>query len=519
MGDAAAADGAEYDFSPVEGDGDGGFGGDDGEGGRNDDALRSTGGSLPVGRTARGAIGNAAEEDVVLSIPAFANDENKALNARLIARNRELARVSSETLEHQERIAVMQEHLNNVRLELVNAQKVLAARNKEVKTEDDLRSLAMRAVGRMRSEMGALDARAAAVEGSLGTTQAAVLKSTEKLDAFRSAMNWKAEEMERWAAAARVKEEDALALDAYTRGDEAKVRELTRELERLGGAVVLKRKELESEAVESAAKQVELDKLADDFKAAHADRAAMLGRWQDQLAAVKRRDEEIGRLTERFADMRATVAARRQRIRDAETLLARLQAEVEETERTIEDVHRRVAATRDALTSWTTRTRDVKERVDVIAFEVQGAAGELVNKRSEIENAGAAIAEAAAATVRAAEALAATKMRKADVAASAAAQEEALSKREVFLAREAARLEKAGADVAKLQEARYRAEDTVAKLGEQEKHLAGEITGCKRARRALEGRMAELDALSTRQAEHVYEAEFQIQQMEKKVRR
>jgi hypothetical protein len=57
----------------------------------------------------------------------------------------------------------------------------------------------------------------------------------------------------------------------------------------------------------------------------------------------------------------------------------------------------------------------------------------------------------------------------------------------------------------------------VKQLREQESILQAEIQGTKRTSRNLSDRIRELDAQSLAQQEHVYAAEFQIQQMERKV--
>ena len=45
-------------------------------------------------------------------------------------------------------------------------------------------------------------------------------------------MNWNQEELEQWALAARQKEEDNLTLEKYRRADEAKIKELTLQIEK-----------------------------------------------------------------------------------------------------------------------------------------------------------------------------------------------------------------------------------------------------------------------------------------------
>ena len=91
--------------------------------------------------------------DVAEGLPHFANELNRSLHARVQAKKRAIAEASSVSLEHQERMQIMAEHLRHVRQELAHSQELFAARQKEIKTEEHLKSLTERAVGRMRQEI------------------------------------------------------------------------------------------------------------------------------------------------------------------------------------------------------------------------------------------------------------------------------------------------------------------------------------------------------------------------------
>ena len=44
------------------------------------------------------------------------------------------------------------------------------------------------------------------------------------------------------------------------------------------------------------AKQMELDRIAEDFKALHAERQQLVRQWQETIEAMKRRDQEINEI-------------------------------------------------------------------------------------------------------------------------------------------------------------------------------------------------------------------------------
>lgn len=498
-----------YDLGEGGGEGAASYGESDG----------SRGGRAGVTAAEMLAYGDVAEEeDITTSIPAFANAENRALHQKLLEVQRKLANAAAETLEHQERVGVMQEHLKNIQLELVAQQKVLESKNKEMETEDHLKQLADRAVGRMRQDMSALEGTAEAVQVQLSSVQASVYKGTEKLEAFREAMNWKQDELDKWAAAARQKEEDNLALDKYTRADEAKIKDLTRELERLAAHLVAKKRELEAEHTETTSKQVELDKCAEDFRALHAQRQDLIRQWQESLDAIRQRDDDIAKAGEKYVSMRTLMNERRDFIKAQEAELASMVEQNNALEHRIEGLHRAVGNNRDAVITWTERVNRIREQVDNLKSEVSAAASELARRRAENENYIKQMEEKKAAVDAARQSVSDTKKQLEDSKNAAASVEEQLAKKEEFLRKEAVRVEKAEKALAQLKEAEFRAKDTLQKLKGEEEAVEGEMAGVKRAVRNMSDRIAVLDAQAMKQHEHVYAADFQIQQMERKVR-
>lgn len=121
------------------------------------------------------------------------------------------------------------------------------------------------------------------------------------MDQFKLEMNWNQEELEQWALAARQKEEDNLTLEKYRRADEAKIKELTLQIEKLTIEVGRKSKELEQEVTETQAAQIELDKTAEEFKRLHQERHQLYLQWQETVENSRRRDALINEEAVRFS--------------------------------------------------------------------------------------------------------------------------------------------------------------------------------------------------------------------------
>jgi len=57
---------------------------------------------------------------------------------------------------------------------------------------------------------------------------------------------------------------------------------------------------LDNEITDTQARQMELDRIAADFRQSHAERQQLVDRWQEIIKEMKSRDNEIGDLGERF---------------------------------------------------------------------------------------------------------------------------------------------------------------------------------------------------------------------------
>ena len=188
-------------------------------------------------------------------LPEFANDENRALHRQVRAKETKLKAVEAELSETQERITVMKEHrAKSVTNEQLHTQRLVDAKVKEISTEDHLKQLAERESGRFHAEFKKLQGEIAELEDKVNLLQNGIFKGNEQMEQFKLQMNWNQDELEQWALAARQKEEDNLALLKYTKADEAKMKDLSLQLEKmLDAAVQKKRAELEEEVTKTQA--------------------------------------------------------------------------------------------------------------------------------------------------------------------------------------------------------------------------------------------------------------------------
>merc|ERR1719382_874448 len=191
------------------------------------------------------------------ALPPYASESNKQLHAEVQRKKRELEDVEGTIETDSGRVKVLTDHLVNVQQELVNTQQLVDAKKHETETEEHLKALKNRELGRLKAESVRLQKLFDDIQDQVNSYSSELMRGNEKLDQFKLEMNWNQEELEQWAIAARQKEEDELTLEKYRRADDAKVKELTLAIEKLTVENAARRKELADQVTETQAKQIE----------------------------------------------------------------------------------------------------------------------------------------------------------------------------------------------------------------------------------------------------------------------
>ena len=80
-----------------------------------------------------------------------------------------------------------------------------------------------------------------------------ILRGNEQMEQFKLVMNWNQEEFEQWDAASKQKEDDNLALEKYARQDEARIKDLTLQLEKASKDAQARKRDIDNEITETQA--------------------------------------------------------------------------------------------------------------------------------------------------------------------------------------------------------------------------------------------------------------------------
>jgi coiled-coil domain-containing protein 39 len=461
----------------------------------------------------------AAAADDADDLPIFANEQSKVLNAEIKAREARAESTAASLTEHIERVRVMEEHLKNVRQEVDHTNALMEAKRKEISTEEHLQALASREAGRYAQELRRLDSEAADLQDKLNSVQNAMFSANEVMDQFKLQMNWNQGELEQWALAARQKEDDGLALQRYTRADEARAKELSLQIEKLSQAAVEKTAVLEGMSAAAAALQVELDRTAEAFRALHSERQGLVQQWQETILAMRRRDEDIAGVGEAFALARQRRAQRHELLQQNAQRLKMQADDNAEVKARIELLERLVAKRRQEQLAAAARLQEFVDELEVVRNTLASGAVALARKRSENSTLAQQLEGRKEALETARRRYQAAK-RKVEAETGRTDSAEAAAKRaEGELRAGEADLKAAVRSMAALKDTMFKESQKLYVHRQGEADMIARISGGRATLRNLASKVHALDAEQMRQQELIYTAEFQIQQMERKVAR
>jgi len=390
---------------------------------------------------------------------------------------------------------------------------------REIRTEEHLKQLADREMGRIQQNLekevhGKEDA-----QDRLNIVQNAIFKANEKMDKFKLNMNWNQEELEQWALAAKQKEEDNLAMAKYTRADEAKIKELTLALEKVTVQCNAAKEELETEVTETQAKQIELDKTADEFRALHRERQQLVRQWQESLESMKRRDIEIGEAGERYADAMESLNEKQATLQDNVDRLEMQEKDNKEMQGKIEMRDRIVSAHREEHTSLAKKLAEFDDQTAILRAELQKASSDLMAGRTTITSTNGVLEEKKQRLEKARKRYQSAK-RDLDRGAGQSDKVESRAKvAEEHLATREQELKGADSGVTVMKEKMFKMSQALFKCRQEEANMIAEISGAQASSKNLTDKIRRLDASALRQQELIYNAEFQIQQLERRVAR
>uniref|UniRef100_A0A7S2SB82 Coiled-coil domain-containing protein 39 n=1 Tax=Rhizochromulina marina TaxID=1034831 RepID=A0A7S2SB82_9STRA len=463
----------------------------------------------------------AEEEDFgdVDELPDFANNRAREIHQSIQKKTSLADALRGQVTETKERLSVMQEHWKNVLQEAGHTQELVNAKRREIETEEHLTQLVVREAGRYQQEFRRLEDGNQICDDRLSLAQNSIFKGNEQMDQFKVEMNWNQEELEQWALAAKQKEEDNLALQKYTRADEVKIKELSLLIEKLTKEVVDAKAKLENETTETQARQIELDRTAEEFRSLHAERQRLVRQWQDTIEAMHRRDVTIQELATQYAEEKYKQAEQVENLQHQREHLKGIVDDNLEVETRTGLVERQVQHSREQLLEAQARLQEFTDELDVLKHELAASAAALMKKRNVAAGAAKVLEEKKVLLEEARKKYHQVKKVLAEEVKALQSTELSAKDAELRLADEDAKLKKQEFAMQQLKEQMFRQSQQLFSCRQEEANYIAEISGAQATAKTLQSKIRSLDKESIRQQELIYTAEFQIQQMERKVSR
>ncbi|XP_042315962.1 coiled-coil domain-containing protein 39 isoform X2 [Sceloporus undulatus] len=432
---------------------------------------------------------------------------------------KEKANQQSQLTDYEDRIAAMTSHLKNVRQEFNSTQSLFRARQNEIETEQHFKALAEREVGRLKSEIQRLENEMVSLREKKNSQENNTFKMNQKLEALRCQMNWDQQALEAWLEESARKDNDAVTIQKYAQQDDNKLRVLTLQIEMLTVKCNNKRRILDNELTETLAAQIELDKTAEDFRRVHLERQELIRQWENTIEQMRKRDQEIDSCALLLAQARRAIRAKQSVLKDKIQFLANESGNNVEYERRIATANRQAVKLRAEYQKEEANRILLQDELDTLKATVDGTASELETVRMNIANLKREIQEKTIRLNLIKEQNNSLTNKLKFVTNKALSSEEKASRMEEFLKEKEKNVKEKEAQAIQLRDTHFKKTKELKAFQDKAKGVIAEIDGRRGQMKNLHSRLARLFAETLKQQELMYNQDFYIQQVERRLSR
>lgn len=452
-------------------------------------------------------------------LPDFANKENRELHADIVKKQAQLQKLISDREELDDRFNVIKDHLTSVQIELTTTQQLVTAKEAEVETEKHLQQLAFREIGKIQTDLKKIEDQSNDIQVKNSQIETKTFKSQQRIEQFKEEAKLNEEELAQWVQAARDKEEDFLVIQRYMKEDEGRIRSMLLEIEKATGVIEAKRNELDQEVTTTRALQIELDMTAEQFRKLHEERAHLLAQWEQTLQKMQSLNQEIEQTTSMFEQKKGEVTKYTNLVNEGKKNLEMAENENSQFERklTISDnqvsqKHKELENEMYGISEFEKHVETQRHKLDKLESDLRAyreMIDELHRKTQEQINKKEYFIQRLAETE---DALSTQKDNTDELTDQTNVMNEFLKKEEEELQSMERQIDAEKNTIFKLSQEVYKAR-------KREKNLLAEIQGSQSRAKNLQSKIQEFDKETQKQMELLYNSNFQIQQMERKISR
>ncbi|KAM6127511.1 LOW QUALITY PROTEIN: coiled-coil domain-containing protein 39 [Phoenicopterus ruber ruber] len=447
-----------------------------------------------------------------------ANAENKALEDELQKMQKEKVNLKNELTDFEERIEAMTSHLKNVRQEFSFTQSLYRARENEIETEKHFKALAEREHGRLKSEMKRLEDERVSLREKKNSQENTINKTTKKLENLKQQMNCDEEVLESWIKESNRKDNDAITIQKYAQQDEGKLGALILQVEKLTMQANQKRRALDNELTETVTAQV-LDKTAEDFRRVHQERQEVIRQWENAIQQMQKRDEQIDHCAWLIADIKQEIRKKEIVLKEKTSFLVNETLNNMEYEKKISSAEREATSLRNEYQTRDTYRVQLQDELDALKSTVDRTASDLESWRTQVTNLKKEIQKKQARLSFLNEKNASLSNKLKLVTEETLSSEDKALRMEEILKEEEKIVKEKETEINQLKEQLFKKTQELKVQKDKEKCVLAEIEGSRMSLKNLKSRLHRLDADALKQQELIYNQDFYIQQVQRRLSR
>ncbi|XP_055977885.1 coiled-coil domain-containing protein 39 [Sorex fumeus] len=453
-----------------------------------------------------------------LSIPV-ANEENKELEDQLSKLQNEKSRLQHQLQDYEDRINAMSSHFKNVKQEFSFTQCLCKARENEIKSEEHFKAIAERELGRVKEEIQRLENETASVREKKIDKENAIFKATQKLDNLKCQMNWNQQALDAWLEESAHKDSDAFTIQKYAQQDDNKIRALTLQLERLNSEFSHKRKLLNDELTETLSAQLELDKAAQDFRKIHDERQELIKQWENTIEQMQKRDRDIDQCALELSNIKQELREKEILVKEKIKFLENEIGNNTEFERKIAAADRKVSKCRMEYQSHENSRVQLKDELDCLKATVNRSSSDLEALRRNISRIKHATEEEEAKLQNIKRHNEVIKKKLHEITERTMSVEEKATNLEDMVKQDEKIVKEVQIQLNILKDVLYKKSQELQTEKMKEKATVSEIKGTRSVLRNLNNQLRKLDFDTLMQQEIMYNQDFYIQQLERRMSR
>ncbi|KAM7043808.1 coiled-coil domain-containing protein 39 isoform 2-T2 [Acridotheres tristis] len=448
-----------------------------------------------------------------------ANAENKALEDELQKMQKEKENLQNELTNFEERIEAMTSHLKNVRQEINFSQSLYKAKENEIETEHHFKALAEREYGRLKNDIKRLKDEIASLRQKKNIQENTINKTTKKLENLKQQMNWDEELLESWLKEINRTDNDAVTIQKYALQDEGKLGTLTLQIEKLTMEANQKRRALDNELTETMTAQMELDRTAEDFRRVHQERQEVIRQWENAIHQMQKRDQEIDQCALLIAEIKQEIRNKEILLKEKTAFLVNETVNNMEYEKKISSAEREANNLRKEFQAQDTRRAQLQDELQALKSIVNRTASDLESLRTQITNLKKEIQGKQARLKLLNEKTASLSEKlKLVIEETLSADEKALRLEEILKEEEKSVEEKEN-EMRQLKDLLFKKSQELKAQSDKEKIVLAEIEGSQKSLKNLKSRLRKLDTDLLKQQELIYNQDFYIQQIQRRLSR